>query len=71
MPWLTCFLPLDVYSSKHPYGYKNKTEYPPLCLEGFVCPDEMDACTEQVDVGQPCQLDRDGEHACAHGCFKL
>ena len=47
----------DVY----PFGYLGNMTLPPYCASGTFCPDEGDTCLPLVDVGQPCQLSRDGE----------
>ncbi|KAF7965807.1 hypothetical protein HWV62_22854 [Athelia sp. TMB] len=44
-----------------PYGYNSSyaNPPPPLCTSGQFCPDEEDACQPQLEVGSPCQLNRD------------
>ena len=46
-----------------PFGYNSSYENPPppLCASGQFCPDEEDACQPQLEVGSPCQLNRDGQ----------
>ncbi|KAI0730758.1 hypothetical protein C8Q76DRAFT_716026 [Earliella scabrosa] len=48
-----------------PFGFEsvNATGIPPLCKGGTFCPDEGSGCTPLVDVGQPCQIDRDEQCA--------
>lgn len=43
-----------------PFGY-GQSDLPPLCSKGQFCPDEGDACQNQLAVGSACQLDRDDE----------
>jgi len=47
---------------QYPFGYGSNPQ-PPLCPDGMFCPDEEDQCLPLVDVGKPCQLDRDDECA--------
>ncbi|RSH93179.1 hypothetical protein EHS25_007532 [Saitozyma podzolica] len=49
----------DIY----PYGYNGVgfDSLPPLCGDGYYCPDEMDQCLAQQPVGHTCQKDRDDE----------
>lgn len=46
---------------EYPFGYGTDAILPPMCPEGQFCPDEEDACQDQLAVGSPCQLDRDGK----------
>lgn len=46
-----------------PAHYPQGGVFPPLCPEGFFCPDEADACQAQLPVGSDCQLNRDGTHS--------
>lgn len=48
-----------------PYGYNSTSTNPPppLCVSGQFCPDEQDACQPQLEVGSPCQLNRDDQCA--------
>lgn len=49
----------------YPFGYdKDDTHLPTLCGPGRFCPDEGGAsCMDQLPVGSPCQLNRDGERS--------
>jgi len=47
---------------EYAFGYGSNPQ-PPLCPDGTFCPDEEDQCLPLVDVGQPCQLNRDDECA--------
>jgi hypothetical protein len=44
-----------------PFGYIVGEHMPPLCEHGTFCPDEQSFCLEQLPVGSPCQLNRDGQ----------
>ena len=46
-----------------PFGFENATAIPPLCKDGMYCPDEGSGCKALLDVGQPCQSDRDEQCA--------
>lgn len=45
-----------------PFGYKPDDYTPDMCDDGTFCPDEMSACQPLQKVGDPCQLNRDGEY---------
>lgn len=42
-----------------PFGYSRQTPLPPFCGDGTFCPDEGNECQSMVDVGRPCQMNRD------------
>lgn len=42
-----------------PFGYTLQMPLPPFCGGGTFCPDEGSGCQSMVDVGQPCQMNRD------------
>ncbi|KZW04016.1 hypothetical protein EXIGLDRAFT_716036 [Exidia glandulosa HHB12029] len=44
-----------------PAHYPQGGEFPPLCPEGFFCPDEADGCQAQFAAGSGCQLNRDDQ----------
>ncbi|KAJ7262266.1 hypothetical protein B0H12DRAFT_1105041 [Mycena haematopus] len=46
-----------------PFGYAVGADLPPLCGAGQFCPDEADECQALLEVGSPCQLNRDDECA--------
>ncbi|KAG9006385.1 hypothetical protein FRB94_000849 [Tulasnella sp. JGI-2019a] len=49
---------------EYPFGYKLFSHMiPDRCPKGEFCPDEEDACQPLLDVGSPCQLNRDDECA--------
>ncbi|KZO91592.1 hypothetical protein CALVIDRAFT_541754 [Calocera viscosa TUFC12733] len=54
--------PKGCRKDQYAFGYGSNTQ-PPLCPDGSFCPDEEDQCLPLVDVGKPCQLDRDDECA--------
>jgi hypothetical protein len=43
-----------------PFGYNTSEHLPPLCDHGEFCPDEQSFCIAQLQVGEQCQLNRDG-----------
>lgn len=44
-----------------PFGYTTGSDIlPPKCEKGEFCPDEGSECLPQLEVGSPCQLNRDG-----------
>src|ERR1700761_5948606 len=44
-----------------PFGYAPGAISPPLCEDGYYCPDEEDGCKGLIEFGGKCQLGRDGE----------
>lgn len=45
-----------------PFGYATGSDIlPPKCDKGEFCPDEGSECLPLLEVGSPCQLNRDGE----------
>ncbi|KAI0342610.1 hypothetical protein BDW22DRAFT_1330144 [Trametopsis cervina] len=46
-----------------PFGYDDREILPPLCDRGTFCPDEGSWCQKLIDVGQPCQMNRDEQCA--------
>ncbi|QRV90054.1 GTP-binding protein GTR2 [Ceratobasidium sp. AG-Ba] len=44
-----------------PFGFKNATEFPPMCPGGKFCPDEGDQCLDIMPPGSTCQLNRDDQ----------
>ncbi|EJD53791.1 hypothetical protein AURDEDRAFT_110538 [Auricularia subglabra TFB-10046 SS5] len=46
-----------------PPHYPQGGPFPPLCPDGFVCPDEGNGCVPLQALGQACQLNRDDECA--------
>src|ERR1700761_1639577 len=44
-----------------PFGYAPGAILPPLCEDGYYCPDEEDGCKGLIEIGGNCQLGRDGE----------
>lgn len=48
-----------------PFGYDAGEQLPPLCKQGFFCPDRGDGCQSLQSVGSPCDMDRD--YQCATG----
>lgn len=44
-----------------PFGYDPKDTLPPLCDHGQFCPDEGSQCHSLLDVGSPCQINRDDQ----------
>jgi hypothetical protein len=46
-----------------PFGFNKVSRHlwPPRCPTGQFCPDEESGCLQQVGLGDPCQLSRDGE----------
>ncbi|KDN45448.1 hypothetical protein K437DRAFT_247105 [Tilletiaria anomala UBC 951] len=49
---------------EYPFGYKSKSEWPPMCDEKTqFCPDELDGCQTKLALGSACQLNRDDECA--------
>jgi hypothetical protein len=47
------------YSTGESKGGKH-IELPPKCSLDEFCPDEGSQCAPKINVGQPCQFDRDG-----------
>lgn len=54
-----------------PFGYTADAKLPDKCDRGSFCPDEEDECQPWLEVGQPCQLNRDGMHASAEYSYSL
>jgi hypothetical protein len=54
-------LPKGCRKDEYPFGYAQGSTWPPICGSGMYCPDEEDQCQFQQNVGQPCQLNRDGK----------
>lgn len=54
---------------EYPFGFhldSNET-LPPMCIDGLTfCPDDEDSCRSLVELGQTCELNRDGM---IHVCF--
>lgn len=46
-----------------PFGYQQGATLPPKCQKGEFCPDEGSECQTLIDVGNPCQLNRDGKES--------
>jgi len=48
--------------NQFPLGYpQDDPSLPSMCKQGMFCPDEMDACLPQMQVGSACQLNRDDQ----------
>jgi len=45
----------------YPFGYSAGAHLPEKCPKGQFCPDEEDACQPLLEVGSPCQLNRDDQ----------
>ena len=58
-PQNTCE-PRQCRKEEYPFGYNPGESFPPVCPQGQYCPDEGDACKPWLNLGQPCQLNRDG-----------
>ncbi|EIW83166.1 hypothetical protein CONPUDRAFT_121621 [Coniophora puteana RWD-64-598 SS2] len=57
---------------QYPLGYgKSEEDLPPLCEKGQFCPDEGDVCQSQLNVGSPCQLNRDDQCEPPEGSTEL
>ncbi|KAH9910951.1 hypothetical protein B0H21DRAFT_782468 [Amylocystis lapponica] len=44
-----------------PFGYTLGATLPPMCGDSEFCPDEEDMCLQLLDVGSPCQFNRDDQ----------
>ncbi|KZT56934.1 hypothetical protein CALCODRAFT_453649 [Calocera cornea HHB12733] len=54
--------PKGCRKDQYAFGYGSNPQ-PPLCPSGTFCPDEENICLPLIDVGSPCQLNRDDECA--------
>ena len=55
--------PRQCRRDEFPFGFDAGAPLPPLCKDGFYCPDEGSGCKPLLLVGQTCQVDRDEQCA--------